>query len=73
VDDRALLGLGDFEVKAPEPAEPEPEPIEEIPWRASARGNPWTHIGRAHIVIFPSRRGGGDWSLRLQYEEQPGS
>jgi len=36
------------------------------------RGNPWTRIGRAHIVIFPSRRTEGEWCLRLQYDNSPG-
>jgi hypothetical protein len=45
-----------------------PEPIE-IAWRTSARGNPWTKIGRAHIVIFPSRHADGKWCLRLQYDD----
>jgi hypothetical protein len=42
--------------------------LEEIIWRTSARGNPWTKIGPAHIVIFPSRRTEGEWSLRLEYD-----
>jgi hypothetical protein len=25
-------------------------------WRVSARGNPWTRIGPAHIVVFASRQ-----------------
>jgi len=55
-------------------AEPldEPEPLEEIVWRTSARGNPWTRIGRAHIVIFPSRDAEGGWCLRLQYDDRAG-
>jgi hypothetical protein len=57
------------------PPVPEPfdeEPLEEIVWRTSARGNPWTRIGRAHIVIFPSRRAEGEWWLRLQYDDRGG-
>ena len=57
------------------PPVPEPfdeEPLEEIVWRTSARGNPWTRISRAHIVIFPSRRAERAWCIRLQYDDRPG-
>ena len=67
--------LGAVEVPAPEPPSPEPfdeEPLEEIVWRSSAHGNPWTRIGRAHIVIFPSRRAEGEWCLRLQHDNRSG-
>ena len=46
----------------------EPEPFEEIVGRTSVRGNPWTRIGPAHIVIFPSQRDEGEWCLRLEYD-----
>ena len=36
-----------------------------------ARCNQWTRIGRAHIVIFPSRRVEREWCLRLEYEAGP--
>jgi hypothetical protein len=52
----------------PERVEDETEQLEEIVWRTSGRGNPWTKIGPAHIVIFPSRRDEGEWCLRLEYD-----
>ena len=66
-------------IPLPEYAQPEPTPepqvpelLEEIVWRTSARGNPWTKIGRAHIVIFPSQDTEGEWCLRLQYDDHAG-
>jgi hypothetical protein len=50
------------------PAPFDEEPFEEIVWRTSARGNPWTRIGPAHIVIFPNQYAEGEWCLRLQYD-----
>jgi hypothetical protein len=51
------------------PADVESEPIR---WKISARGNPWTRIGRAHIVIFPSRQTEGEWCVRVAYDDHAG-
>jgi hypothetical protein len=60
-------------VEEPIVAEPEePEPLEEIVCRTREAGYPWTRVGRAHIVIFPSGRTEGEWCLRLQYDAGPG-
>jgi hypothetical protein len=67
------VGLMEAPVPVPELTElRDEEPLEEIGWRSSAHGNPWTRIGRAHIVIFPSRRGEGGRCLRLQYDNPSG-
>jgi hypothetical protein len=51
-----------------EPPAAEPEEPEPLVWRTSSRGNFWTRIGRAHIVIFPSRLAERQWCLRLEYD-----
>jgi len=66
--DYAQLKPAELEVVEPTPLDE--EPLEEIVWRTSARGNPWTRIGPAHVVIF--QRNEGEWALRLQYDDRGG-
>jgi len=40
--------------------------LEEIVWRTSARGNPWTMVGDLHIVVFPDGGDDTQWLVRVQ-------